>query len=437
MSEDSNAREEERIQRLLQEYEVLIRKSVHKQPRTLHQIEVEVEEIGKQIKETLTREIIQESAPLYAGTRLDCACRGRARFKGWRSRKIITLHGHIRFERAYFYCASCRNGFAPADQQLDIGTLDCSRSVQALSARVSNYLSFGKAAGELNALCGITLSASSVQSFAKSVGQSLGEEWNRLQTDLSQKSTQNLSQKSTRDFSFANPRYFISMDAFKAHVGGEWRDAKLGVVYRRTPQDMIAGRMFYASFERSKDFGPRMLVLARRFGVGLGDDLQMVADGAEWIWIETGKQFPKCVETLDYYHHTEKLLPIAKARFGEGTPDCARWVQAQKERLLHGECRSVIKGIQDWHPVNKTKQELRRTTLCYMQTHQARTDYEALRANGYEIGSGIMEAGCKTMKTRIGGPGMRWEQPGAEKMLHLNAYWNSNQANNFISYTQN
>ena len=189
MSEDPHEhkehseQEEERIQRLLREYEVLIRKSVTKQPRTLRQIEVEVEEIGKQIKETLTREIIQESAPLYEGTRLACACHGRARFKGWRSREVITLHGRIRFVRAYFYCPSCGNGFFPADQQLDLGTLDCSRSVQALSARVSNYLSFGKASGELSALCGITLSASSVQSFAKSVGQALGKEWDQLQTE--------------------------------------------------------------------------------------------------------------------------------------------------------------------------------------------------------------------------------------------------------------
>ena len=64
--------EEERIQRLLREYEILVHQSVTKQPRTLRQIEVEVEEIGKQIKETLTREIIQESAPVYEGTRLAC-----------------------------------------------------------------------------------------------------------------------------------------------------------------------------------------------------------------------------------------------------------------------------------------------------------------------------------------------------------------------------
>jgi len=231
------------------------------------------------------------------------------------------------------------------------------------------------------------------------------------------------------------------MNAFKAHVGGEWRDAKLGVVYWRTPQNMhnatIEARIFYTSFERSKDFGPSMSVLARRFDVGPDDDLQMVAYGAEWIWIKTGKQFPKCVETLDYYHYAQKLLPITTARFGEGSAEATRWIHAQKERLLQGGSQCVIKDIQDWHPVNKVKQELRRTTLCYMQTYQARTDYASFREEGYEIGNGIMEAGCKTMKTRMGVPGMRWEQPGAEKMLHLNAYWNSNQANYFMRHTHN
>jgi len=62
--------------------------------------------------------------------------------------------------------------------------------------------------------------------------------------------------------------------------------------------------------------------------------------------------------------------------------------------------------------------------------------YKTLKAKGYHIGSGVMEAGCKTViKSRMAGTGMRWEPKGAQAIIHLCAHWRSYDSDNFKSFT--
>jgi hypothetical protein len=228
------------------------------------------------------------------------------------------------------------------------------------------------------------------------------------------------------------------MDAFKAHVGGVWRDAKLGVIYCRNFKGRVDERSYYASFERSIDFGPQVLALARRFGISESDVLEALGDGAEWIWIEFTKAFPRAVQVLDYYHLLDKLATFAQARFSGNVKKAGEWLSLQHKNLLvHGDVKLVAKDINGWQPTSKGDQEIKRTTLCYVLEHKSRTNYKELREDGFDIGSGIMESGCKTMKVRLGGPGMRWEEPGAASMLHLTSLFHASAKPDFIRYTHN
>jgi hypothetical protein len=306
---------------------------------------------------------------------------------------------------------------------------------------MSCYLPPKKAAVELFELTGIKLSASSIDRFSQSAGRSIAEEHDAIRSQLS------LGDVVASPFS--NRRFYISMDAFKAHVGGVWRDAKLGVAYHRNSKGRVDERSYYASFERSIDFGPQVLALARRFGITEDDVLEALGDGAEWIWIEFTKAFPRAVQVLDYYHLLDKLGTFAQARFsaeaGGRMPNrsgndkkVADWLSLQHKNLLvHGDPKLVVKDIQEWQPTSKGDQEIKRTTLCYVLAHKSRTNYKELREDGFDIGSGIMESGCKTMKARLGGPGMRWEEPGAASMLHLTSLFHASAKPDFMRYTHN
>lgn len=427
-SEPLDPETEERIARLVVEYEQRVRAELTKTNRTLRNIEMDVEDLGNAVKESITKEIIDQASPGYVGTRSLCACGARAKYSKMSLRQIITLHGSQAFKRAYYHCKSCRTGFCPTDRVLEIGASECSPSVQAHIARVSGYLPFGKAARDLAEARGLIVSSSTVQRYAKKVGARIGDAW---ETNRVQQMCGNLPPPN-----IIPARMFASMDGVKVHVDGGWHDAKLGVVYQRDDAGKVNHACFYGSFEHSHQFGRRMRVLADVNGARQCDDLQMLGDGGEWIWIETRKHFPHCIETLDNYHLTDHVWEVAHSRFGQDSEPAKAWMVEQKKCLLTDKATEVIKNIASWTPSGTAKTELRRKTICYMQTHRDRTCYETFKTAGYDIGSGIMESGCKTVvKARMGGAGMRWSQAGANAILHLSAHRHSTGRTNYVEFT--
>ncbi len=58
--------------------------------------------------------------------------------------------------------------------------------------------------------------------------------------------------------------------------------------------------------------------------------------------------------------------------------------------------------------------------INYLESHAGRTDYGRFRQEGLSIGSGVVEAGCKTIVgRRLKQSGMFWSQTGAENILSL------------------
>ncbi len=58
--------------------------------------------------------------------------------------------------------------------------------------------------------------------------------------------------------------------------------------------------------------------------------------------------------------------------------------------------------------------------INYLESHVSRTLYGEYRANGWFIGSGVIEAGCKTVVARrLKQSGMFWSETGAENILGL------------------
>jgi hypothetical protein len=293
---------------------------------------------------------------------------------------------------------------------------------------MASQRSFAVAAEELLVFRRIRVSASTVRLHAQAVGESIGHEWNQLADQV--------RMKVAPGSGMTPRRLFKSMDAAKCHVGGEWRDAKLAAAYERSESAVVTRALYFASLECSKDFGVKAAALAHYAGGDACEDRQVIGDGAEWIWNETTKHDPTAVQTLDFYHLTEHLDEFANARFGERTASGRAWVTRQKGLLLSDDLASVLQDISTWHPTKAEDKTIRRKTLAYINQHSGRMAYGTLRAHGYDIGSGLIESGCKSViKARMGGAGMRWEEPGAAAMLHLSAFWRSDRKKKFFDYT--
>jgi hypothetical protein len=61
--------------------------------------------------------------------------------------------------------------------------------------------------------------------------------------------------------------------------------------------------------------------------------------------------------------------------------------------------------------------------IGYFEDNRHRTDYPSYRQNGWDIGSGPTEAGCKVIGERFKGSGMRWVEDGAATVATLRALY--------------
>ena len=148
-----------------------------------------------------------------------------------------------------------------------------------------------------------------------------------------------------------------------------------------------------------------------------------VADGAPDNWSYLSETLPLGIEVLDFYHAAEHLGTALGAAYGEGTPT----YQARVETL-----RTVLRDAP--HGVDKVMGALERLrtryprrqaihkALAYFREHRHRMRYADLRAQNLPIGSGVVEAACKTLVSqRLKRSGMRWRMVGGQAILTFRA----------------
>jgi hypothetical protein len=154
-------------------------------------------------------------------------------------------------------------------------------------------------------------------------------------------------------------------------------------------------------------------------------DLTLVklADGAKDNWTYLGAVLPQGIEIIDFYHACEHLKAAFDAAYGENSTKSK--AQFEKYRhLLRDEADGVEKVIRalchlrDTHP---RKRKLS-TELAYFRCHRHRMRYAQAQAQNLPIGSGVVEAACKTLATqRMKRSGMHWRQAGGQAILTLRA----------------
>ena len=421
----SQESKEERIQRLLRHYEEVLRQNLTEGPQTLEEMEREVGKIGKQVQKDLQQEKLDHHGTGYTQDRIPCACGGRAAYTADSTRQLVTLYGPMTLTRAYYYCRGCKSGACPLDAVLGLDKGETSLGVRGLIGRLSAYMPDRKATTEAQMLTGVKLAASTAQRLSRALGEQLVRDWEADQARLKAGRLPGPDR--------CVPCLHTSMDGGFVFVDKQWREVKVGVVYERGERG-VERAAYYATLAKSADFGRRWRTLTSVHGSGQCRKLVVVADGAEWIWQETGKYAPTSVQILDFYHGVEHLWEVARLRFGEGSEGAKAWISLQQERLLDDKVEEVIADIALWVPGTVAGNEVREGKLNYLRTHQHRMRYKSFREAGYHIGSGVVEASCKTtVQGRMKGAGMRWSEEGAEAMLHLRAAWCTSQQTDFVA----
>jgi len=174
---------------------------------------------------------------------------------------------------------------------------------------------------------------------------------------------------------------------------------------------------------------------ARKLRLDLADLAYSLSDGAGWIWRQYQLQLPMLKDNvLDYYHLRDHIIVAGYALFGEGSEKALGWRKQMCGCALERGPVALLESLVALRKTlrGKSKREALKGLIGYIARRLPMLDYPRFLAAGYDIGSGPTEAFCKTLTSRLKGPGMRWDKPHAEAMMTLasvrssrlwDAYW--------------
>jgi hypothetical protein len=163
-------------------------------------------------------------------------------------------------------------------------------------------------------------------------------------------------------------------------------------------------------------------MLVDEVGVALtrapGLQLVKIADGALDNWEFLSSDLPDGVEVLDFWHATEHLSAALGAYYGDGSVDARHRFEKLRDTLRDDEngVNSVIRALDRLARLKPAKKIV--DAIAHFKLNTTRMNYASLRARGLPIGSGVVEATCKTLVTqRLKRSGMYWSLDGMQAIL--------------------
>jgi hypothetical protein len=224
------------------------------------------------------------------------------------------------------------------------------------------------------------------------------------------------------------------------------REVKLGCVFTLTAWDKKGypirdpdSTTYTGAIETAEEFGKRIYREAWKRGWSRAEEKVVMGDGAEWIWNLAEQHFPGAVHVVDQYHARQHLWDLARKLYPNDEVNQKVWMKTHQRRMLDkGRIEKLVGALRSIHSTNPEVREKIRTEADYFERNAERMRYPKLRRQHLFVGSGVIEAGCKTgIGSRLKQSGMFWTVRGANAIValrccHLNGrfenYWEARRA---------
>jgi len=181
-----------------------------------------------------------------------------------------------------------------------------------------------------------------------------------------------------------------------------------------------------------EEFGPLLRQEAIRRGLALAVFVVVLIDGAEGLANMGRLCFPGATQIVDFYHALEHAGKLLVALLGSKEhPNYRTRLGRCAKRLLNDKVEQLIAQSRK-ECASKAQAQAVEKELGYFISNIARMQYGTFRRKGFFIGSGVIEAGCKTViGSRCKQSGMFWGQPGAKNVLALRCIHSSRRLGEF------
>ena len=391
-------------------------------------------------------ELLQEPGPIP--TTVACVCGRPARYKDVRLKPILTVLGPAQMLRAYYWCSHCRQGQFPADIARDIEDIEFSPGVRRMLALVgSECSSFDHGRQQMELLADLEVTAKAVERVTEAIGADIA----RRQQEVIQ---QTMQLELPVAVGQSIHKMYVQMDGTglpmvaketegrrgkgedgRAHT----REAKLGCVFTQTTTD-DQGRpvrdqestTYTGAIETATEFSRRIYTEAHQRGWSRAQVKVVMGDGADWIWNICEEQFPGAIQIVDLYHARQHLWDLGGQLHPSDEKAKRRWVMAHQRLLDNGKIEKLVAKLRSLSPKDPELAAAVRVEANYFEHNAERMRYPKFRKQNLFVGSGVIEAGCKTvMGSRLKRSGMFWTVRGANAVIALRCCRHSRQFDDY------
>ena len=381
-------------------------------------------------------ELLQFPVPAADRRTVDCMCGRQARYQELRSKPILTAVGLVRISRPYYWCGHCHTGQFPADVELDIEDTESSPGVRRMQALVGQEVPFDHGRQQMKLLADLEVTAKAVERAAEAVG-----------SDIARGEQRKIQQAIQLDLPIVIakpvPILYVQMDGTgipvvkKETVGrhgkiagqpAHTREAKLGCVFTQTTWDKEGypirdpdSTTYTGAIETAEEFGKRIYLESWTRGWNRAAKKVVIGDGAEWIWNLADPYFPGAVQIVDLYHARQHLWELVRKLCPNDEAGQKAWIKVHQKRLLDkGKIEKLVTALRSIHSPHSEVADKIRTEADYFERNAERMRYPKFRRQHLFVGSGVIEAGCKTViGSRLKRSGMFWTVRGANAILAL------------------
>jgi hypothetical protein len=362
--------------------------------------------------------------------------------------------GKVEVSRPYYLCPQCHTGQFPADVELDIENTEFSPGVRRMQAVVGQEAPFDHGRRQMKLLADLEVTTQSVERTAEAIGG-----------DIARGERKEIQRAVQLDLPVIVgdpiPILYIQMDGTgipvvkKETVGRQGktegrpahtREVKFGCAFTQTRWDKEGypirdpdSTTCTGAIENAEEFGKRIYLEAWNRGWNRAEKKVVIGDGAEWIWNNADPHFPGAIQIVDLYHARQHLWDVARKLYPNEEANQKAWMKVHQKRLLDkGKIEKLVLSLRSIDSASPEVTEKIRIEADYFEKNAERMRYPKFRRQHLFVGSGVIEAGCKTViGSRLKQSGMFWTVRGANAIIALRCcqlnnrfedYWESRRA---------
>ncbi len=311
-------------------------------------------------------------------------------------------------------------GFFPLDEELELLPGKLAPREHERLVRLAGWIpSFEKAVELFEDFLGIEVGKLTSQHYTEEAGAA----YEQIQTEA----VEYLERQMPPACEGAEKMQISADGAMVPLLHGVWAEVRTLVIGEVQPAVEEKGQRvvhtqnlsYFSRKVSAQEFGRLALVEMQRRGVENARQVAAVMDGADWEQSFVDFHCPAALRILDFAHAAEHLNQIGESLHGEHTPESQTWLKDCSHRLKHEGPDQLLRELEKLQRKHPTAEAIS-SNLAYLKKRKTQMQYPLFQAQGWPIGSGMVESGNKlVVHARLKGAGMHWAEEHVNPMLAL------------------